>query len=73
MADVSIQTLQDGPLCVKGPVELIDGAGGKFDLGGRTEIYLCRCGQSGAKPFCNGTHAKRGFKANEPARVLPPP
>jgi CDGSH-type Zn-finger protein len=72
MPDTTIQTLTDGPLCVKGPVILMDGRGKRFELAGRLEIYLCRCGRSGTKPFCNGTHAKCGFKADEEARTLPP-
>lgn len=67
MADVRIKTLKDGPYEVKGVVDLQDAKRNPFRL---TEevIYLCRCGQSATKPFCDGTHAKCGFKAEESAR-----
>jgi CDGSH-type Zn-finger protein len=63
----------NGSLRIEGEIELYDASGGKFDLGGRTVISLCRCGQSGNKPFCDGSHARCGFQSQVIATVLPPP
>jgi CDGSH-type Zn-finger protein len=67
MAEVRIRTLKDGPYEVKGTVQLVDASRADFKL---TEdpIYLCRCGHSGNKPFCDGSHKTFGFKSEEPAR-----
>ncbi|MGH9840557.1 MAG: CDGSH iron-sulfur domain-containing protein [Blastocatellia bacterium] len=63
----------NGSLRVEGEVEIYDAGGNKFDLGGRTVIGLCRCGQSNNKPFCDGSHARCGFESQVVATVLPPP
>lgn len=59
--EVVIEPNVDGPLAVKGNLELVTGTGKTF--GKAKEAWLCRCGHSATKPFCDGTHAKVGFKA----------
>src|SRR5262252_341093 len=51
----------DGPNELLGAVA-IRSADGKTVLAG-TRTKLCRCGQSGAKPFCDGTHKRIEFKS----------
>ena len=67
MSEVRIKTLKDGPYEVKGALQLVDAKRAAFALS-EDPIYLCRCGQSASKPFCDGTHTKVGFKADDPAR-----
>jgi CDGSH-type Zn-finger protein len=45
-----------------GLVDLVDAAGNKYDLTGKTAFSLCRCGGSANRPFCDGTH-KIAFQA----------
>jgi CDGSH-type Zn-finger protein len=62
MANVIIKPLKNGPLEVTGAVELLD-ADGTPKPPGDDPIYLCRCGRSSNKPFCDGTHKKVGFQS----------
>lgn len=64
---------KNGSLRVEGEIEIYDAAGGKYDLGGRTVIGLCRCGASNNKPFCDGAHARCGFESEVVATALPAP
>ncbi|HEY9415965.1 MAG TPA: CDGSH iron-sulfur domain-containing protein [Pseudonocardia sp.] len=65
MEDVQIQVLENGPFKVSGPVTLADAEGTEYE--GRKTVFLCRCGGSTKKPFCDGTHSKIGFDAAERA------
>lgn len=67
----SITPYRDGPLVVRGDFRLVDQDGAEIDPGRRT-IALCRCGKSGIKPFCDGTHKRSGFSApSAPSRPRP--
>lgn len=51
---------ENGPLLVKGQME-VTGIDGKTEMkSGMTAI--CRCGASQNKPYCDGAHAKINFK-----------
>jgi len=56
-----ISTLANGPLKVSGDFVLED-AQGKV-VPHAEEAYLCRCGQSSKKPFCDASHKKAEFLA----------
>jgi CDGSH-type Zn-finger protein len=61
MAEVRIKPLKNGPLEVSGGVDVVD-ADGNTKPGTEDPIYLCRCGHSANKPFCDGSHKKVGFQ-----------
>jgi uncharacterized Fe-S cluster protein YjdI len=50
----------NGPLLVSGGVRILDADGTVLYVG--EKAALCRCGGSGSKPFCDGTHEKIGFR-----------
>lgn len=63
----SIKTVNNGPLQVKGAFQIVDHDGIRYDLAGRRTAFLCRCGHSKTKPFCDGAHAKIGFSTSDQA------
>jgi CDGSH-type Zn-finger protein len=62
MSDVNITASKNGPLLVQGSV-CIKGSDGEVIKEADGNVALCRCGQSGNKPFCDGTHGKVGFES----------
>jgi uncharacterized Fe-S cluster protein YjdI len=54
-----IRASANGPLLLSGGVRVLDAEGNLLYEGERAA--LCRCGGSGNKPFCDGTHRTNGF------------
>lgn len=59
---VTVKVLPDGPLQVNGDCEVVDAQGTAIATK-PGDIFLCRCGHSGNKPFCDGAHKRVGFKS----------
>jgi CDGSH-type Zn-finger protein len=63
--EASIGLVQDtakgvsGPLWVRGGVPVISADGSTYEV--RNRVALCRCGASGNKPFCDGSHVDAAF------------
>jgi CDGSH-type Zn-finger protein/uncharacterized Fe-S cluster protein YjdI len=58
---LAIDPQVDGPLQVRGNMEIISGTG---RVVARMEsARLCRCGHSNTKPFCDGSHVRAGFRS----------
>ena len=71
--EVVIRCRLNGPLVVTGPVQVVDHERQPFDISARENVALCRCGASGCRPFCDGTHRKIDFQADELAADQPAP
>jgi CDGSH-type Zn-finger protein/uncharacterized Fe-S cluster protein YjdI len=56
---LKVTLLTDGPALIDGPLTVLDAFGETIYHG--AQCWLCRCGGSGNKPFCDGTHKKIGF------------
>lgn len=78
-SDVSITVAANGPYLVAGGLPIHRRHDVKSELGEpmtwtttstletKDRYALCRCGQSANKPFCDGTHARVGFVADDVA------
>ena len=53
------RVLKNGPLEVSGKFTITGSDGQPVQTNGT--VYLCRCGGSGNKPFCDGTHKSKGL------------
>ena len=67
---IEVVATKNGPYLLTGDLsqlDLRDGDDNLYDVAGKSRIFLCRCGASITKPFCDGQHSKIGFSAAEAA------
>jgi CDGSH-type Zn-finger protein/uncharacterized Fe-S cluster protein YjdI len=57
---LQVTATPNGPLRVQGAQEIVTGTGRTINR--TTESWLCRCGASANKPYCDGSHRKTGFR-----------
>ena len=57
---VKIEVIGNGPLIVKGDIEVVDSHGNKTTK--KRSTAFCRCGASSNKPYCDGAHNKIEFQ-----------
>jgi CDGSH-type Zn-finger protein/uncharacterized Fe-S cluster protein YjdI len=62
---LEITPIPNGPLQFSGSVEICSGTGRTVFRTHSTR--LCRCGASETKPFCDGSHARVGFRSDDSA------
>ena len=65
MAYVTVKALKDGPYEVAGEAKILDYTGKGYAESAIDPLYLCRCGASKNKPFCDGSHEEIGFESEE--------
>jgi CDGSH-type Zn-finger protein len=57
---IECTVLDNGPYIIKGDFKMTDAQGNEIRV--TNPSYLCRCGHSKNKPFCDGMHKEKGFK-----------
>lgn len=58
---MKITVNDNGSIKVEGEFTVLDGAGNELET--KDAAWLCRCGGSANKPFCDGTHKSNGFQS----------
>jgi len=60
---VTITPRDNGSYKVTGPVVLADQEGNRWSVPEGKAVWLCRCGHSANKPFCDSSHKTVGFES----------
>lgn len=61
MSDAPIITLnKNGPYKVQNVSKVVKSDGTEAEV--KATMFLCRCGHSANKPFCDGSHTKQGWQ-----------
>lgn len=58
--ETKVEVMENGPLLVYGTLKVTD-KDGKAETKNKTTAF-CRCGASGNKPYCDGSHMKIDFR-----------
>ncbi len=60
---MKITVIENGPNKIEGMASYRVLRDGEEEVVERPALFLCRCGQSENKPFCDGSHKRVGFEA----------
>lgn len=60
----SIAVYENGPLLVRGPIEIVGEDGEPLETH-RATVALCRCGRSAIRPLCDGSHGSVKARRSE--------
>jgi hypothetical protein len=58
--NVKVTVLANGPLMVEGSITVVKKDGSSETK--EQKNFLCRCGHSQNKPYCDGSHKKNNFQ-----------
>ena len=58
MSDLKITVSEAGSYKVEGEIPLFDHDGNRIETREGKPFFLCRCGHSANKPFCDGAHKR---------------
>ena len=58
-SNARFKVLKGGPLEVTGHFRVVNSEGKIIDRD--SPVFLCRCGGSSNKPYCDSTHKRNGF------------